>query len=184
MEWEAIQALAEIVAAIGVIVSLVYLAGQVRQNTRSNAAATNQALLANYMALVSHSWQSPSGAHLYANTMGGTWEALSTEDQAAGRQMWLGAMRLFDHAYQQHQAGLIAGEAWTAWKKQMLLSVATPGFRSTWPGIRLLMTPSFAEWIDTLGEDASQLAIAYRDGMEAGGMDVLTLGDRKAAGDP
>ncbi len=52
MNWDAIGALAELLAAVGVIVSFVYLAGQIRQNThaqrRSNlgdiAAGVNASL--------------------------------------------------------------------------------------------------------------------------------------------
>ena len=42
MNWEAIGATAEVLAAVGVIVSLLYLALQIRQNTQSVRAATFQ----------------------------------------------------------------------------------------------------------------------------------------------
>ena len=35
MNWDALQAVGELIAAVGVIVSLAYLAAQVRQNTKS-----------------------------------------------------------------------------------------------------------------------------------------------------
>ena len=41
MDWQAIQAVAELVAAVGVILSLVYLSRQVRQNTHSIRTAAN-----------------------------------------------------------------------------------------------------------------------------------------------
>ena len=42
MNWEAVGAIAELIAAIGVIVSLLYLAMQIRQNTASVRASTYQ----------------------------------------------------------------------------------------------------------------------------------------------
>lgn len=42
MNWEAVGAVAELVAALGVIVSLLYLAAQIRQNTASVRASTYQ----------------------------------------------------------------------------------------------------------------------------------------------
>jgi hypothetical protein len=42
MNWEAVGASAELLAAVGVIVSLLYLAAQIRQNTRSVRASTFQ----------------------------------------------------------------------------------------------------------------------------------------------
>ena len=41
MDWQAIQAVAELVAAVAVILSLVYLSRQVRQNTHSIRTAVN-----------------------------------------------------------------------------------------------------------------------------------------------
>jgi hypothetical protein len=43
MNWEAIGASAELLAAVGVIISLLYLAAQIRQNTASVRASTFQA---------------------------------------------------------------------------------------------------------------------------------------------
>ena len=40
MNWESISALAELLGAIGVIASLLYVAAQIRQNTRATRAAS------------------------------------------------------------------------------------------------------------------------------------------------
>ena len=44
MNWDAIGAIAELLGAIGVIASLVYLAGQIRQSREQMRAATYQQL--------------------------------------------------------------------------------------------------------------------------------------------
>ena len=44
MNWDAIGAIAETLGAVGVIASLVYLATQIRQNTRTVRSATYQSL--------------------------------------------------------------------------------------------------------------------------------------------
>jgi hypothetical protein len=177
MNWQALQAVGELVAASGVIVSLVYLAVQVRQNTRSNEAAANQDLLANYVTLLSFSWQSPSGAHLFAHTLQGSWAELSSEEQAAGRQFWVSALRLFEHAYLQHQAGLLPREVWRGWEHQILLTAATQGFGSTWPGVRTMLSPAFVAWVDDSAEAATSAAVAYRDAFAAGGIEIKSLRD-------
>jgi hypothetical protein len=46
MNWDAVGALAELVGAIGVIVSLIYLANQIRQNSNSVRAESVRQLLA------------------------------------------------------------------------------------------------------------------------------------------
>jgi len=42
MNWEALGAIGEIVGAVAVVVTLVYLAVQIRQNTRSAKVCSNQ----------------------------------------------------------------------------------------------------------------------------------------------
>ena len=44
MNWEAIGAVGEVAGAIGVIATLLYLAAQIRQNTRAMRGATQDAI--------------------------------------------------------------------------------------------------------------------------------------------
>ncbi|MFC1662359.1 hypothetical protein ACFL3S_13055 [Gemmatimonadota bacterium] len=46
MNWEAVGAIGEVIGAAGVILTLVYLAHQIRQNTRAIRAQTHQAITA------------------------------------------------------------------------------------------------------------------------------------------
>ncbi len=50
MNWDAIGAVSEVAAAIGVVVSLVYLAVQIRENTRSSRSATRQSIVESVIA--------------------------------------------------------------------------------------------------------------------------------------
>ncbi len=45
MNWEAISAIGELLGALGVLASLIYLAVQIRDNTRSIQAASLQSVL-------------------------------------------------------------------------------------------------------------------------------------------
>ena len=40
MEWDALGAVAELMGAIGVIASLIYVGGQIKQNTRATRATS------------------------------------------------------------------------------------------------------------------------------------------------
>ena len=46
MNWNAIGAMGEILGAVGVIITLIYLARQIRQNTRATRLATAQSVSA------------------------------------------------------------------------------------------------------------------------------------------
>ena len=45
MNWDAIAAIAEALGAVGVVATVVYVAFQIRQNSRSIEGATEQALM-------------------------------------------------------------------------------------------------------------------------------------------
>jgi hypothetical protein len=45
LDWEAVGAIGEIVGAVGVLATLIYLAAQIRDNTRSLQAASLQSVL-------------------------------------------------------------------------------------------------------------------------------------------
>ena len=47
MNWEALGALSELIGAIAVVLTLIYLAVQIRQNTRAIRLGTNHAVSAN-----------------------------------------------------------------------------------------------------------------------------------------
>jgi hypothetical protein len=176
MNWDALQAIGELIAAAGVIISLSYLAVQVRQNTRSNAAAASQDLLSSYLNLLGHSWQSEYGARVFHTVLAGTWEELSDAEQAAGRQFWVSAMRLFEHAFQQHRAGLLPEEAWQGWQTQIVLSCGLKGFEDTWPANKTLLNQDFVAWVDGLGAQVGPAVNAYQAGLAGRGLRVTTLG--------
>ena len=66
MNWEAIATISEVIGAVGVIVTLVYLAIQIRQNTAAQSAATELEKSTSY-----------SGLHSYiasSETLADIWE--------------------------------------------------------------------------------------------------------------
>lgn len=81
MKWDAIAAIAELLAALGAIVSLVYLAGQVRSNLNPASQAAFQSLV-NQMDNV---WTRIAGDRSYADIwVRGSSGASKLEDEADG----------------------------------------------------------------------------------------------------
>jgi len=175
MNWQALQALGELTAAAGVIVSLLYLAAQVRQTTRSIQSAANQDLLTRFSAITEFASQSQFGARLYYKMLRGDWEGMAAEEQTAGRNTWIAALRLFDHAHTQHQAGLLSEDAWNGWSYQVQLTSDFEGFQAVWPSIRPMLSPSFVEWVDSLGGEATRARVEYAQALAEAGFDTSHL---------
>jgi hypothetical protein len=65
MNWEAVAAIGELLGATGVIVSLLYLAVQVRQNTRQTRLAAQQAVSRSSESLFGPRPRTASGRSFY-----------------------------------------------------------------------------------------------------------------------
>jgi hypothetical protein len=161
VNWDALQAVSELVAAAGVIVSLIYLAGQVQQNTKLVRAAANQDLLTSFNAVMEFPKISPHGARIYHAIFRGEVAGLDSADRSAVRVGLIQVCRVFEQAYLQHEVGLLDQASWTGWSKQMQLSMGLPGFAQGWPAIRPMMSPGFARWMDGVATSAEAVADDY-----------------------
>jgi hypothetical protein len=100
MSLEDLGNIGELTAAIGVILSLVYLAAQIRQNTRSVRAASYQSWFDSYGALSNFILASPE---LHALIHRGTFdpEKLTPEERRRFNGMMRRSFRLFENLYYQ-----------------------------------------------------------------------------------
>ncbi len=146
MNWEAVGAVAESVGAVGIIVTLIYLATELRRNTRSVGSATAQAssgsAQARLMAL-----QTPENARVWRAGSSDP-ESLDADEQALFHLMLQSTFRGFEDQFHQHRAGLLASEHWDSYARAFLDMMQRPGFQRFWSQRREVFTKSFAEWVD------------------------------------
>jgi len=114
VNWEAIGALGEIVGAGAVVVTLIYLAGQVRQATRATRAASFQAASALEQEFLLSVGQDPGTARTWAAFMFGDPTTLSDDERAQGFFLMASILRRLENFHQQHLLGTISLEAWQA----------------------------------------------------------------------
>ena len=132
MSWEAIGAIAELLGALGVIASLVYLATQVRASTRQtrhDAARAAQARVSDSLRSISENAQF---ADAYARAVGG-WDRLETE----GERMQLSAYfmnscRAYEEMIGYRAEGLLDEGWWTSTQSMMRALVSSRGFADWW----------------------------------------------------
>lgn len=161
MNWGAVQAVAELVGAAGVILSLIYLAIQVRQNTQSLRTAANQELLTAFNDVLSFPTDSRHGARLYHHMVFGTMDELDPEEQSALRITVMQVARVFEQAFIQSRVGSLDADVWDGWKHQMTIAMGLPGFASSWPAIRRIVNADFADLMDALATRAPAAIAEY-----------------------
>ena len=151
LDFESLGQIGELVGGLGVIVSFVYLAVQLRQNSKmlrlGNLHQTLDASRQNFLA--SLVGRDVIGA-LVRSRSG---EPLSEEDELI-IQFWFNAqMRNFENAFLQHQGGALDDEVLIAIRGKVKRALTGHRGRERWKLIESQAVPSFKKWVsDTLAE--------------------------------
>ena len=111
MNWEAIGAIAEFVGAAAVIVTLGYLAIQIRQNTQMNASALRQSFYDYTARQMLHGSDSTEFSELLAKA-GTTDEPLTPGERMQISRMFHAVFVGYQGAYFQYQQGALGQDDW------------------------------------------------------------------------
>ena len=145
MNWEAIAAISQLVAAIGVIASLVYLAVQVRGNTRVASAQARHSISEFVLRI---SIFRAEHADRFARLESGA-ELTDGDHQFrywSHVQFLLHAETYFHH----HALGLMPGAHWRPYTRYLAKYVKSPGFKEAWDDIGPGFSEDFARWLNTM----------------------------------
>jgi hypothetical protein len=146
-----------LVNGIAVVISLLYLATQVRQSHRVSRAQIHQNIAGgwfNVTALV--------GAHASAFAAGvkSSEEEFAAMPDAEKLEFMVATLSLLKHlenAYLQRQEGFVRADDWEAWAKLMFLYFRTPGVRRYWKLRRDTFSPTFVRFVETSHESSLPL---------------------------
>jgi hypothetical protein len=161
---EGLGNLGDFLGGIGVVVTLVYLAFQVRQNSALLAQNTNAVQSSAYQAVTNNlnaynEWfvTNRDLAELLVKAADDL-DSLEVADRMRLQGMSSAAFRNFENLHGQYQPGLICEEQWIGWKRLLrgMLRI-NPAHRSFWLDAgHLLYTPAFqalvAELLASLDE--------------------------------
>jgi len=122
MNWEAISAIGEIVGATAVVVTLIYLAVQVRQGTRATQAVSIQTASS-----LDQEFLLAIGADAATSEMWATYmskpETLPHDQQLRGSYLIASVVRRLENIYLQKRLGAISEEGWRS-RQQMFVGIA------------------------------------------------------------
>lgn len=147
VNWEALGAIGEVVGAVGVIVTLVYLAAQVRHNSTVVRSSTRQAIA---------SMQHETGLRIAENPELASMVVQWLDDQYAGSSnkemrthiFFRALLRAYENQYYQHEDGTFDDEMWLAYLSNMKRSFSTPSARDFWTSNQDLYGARFAKFVE------------------------------------
>ncbi len=138
MNWDAIGAIAELAGAIGVILSLAYLAVQIRLNTGQMERTARAARGAAYQGVLTtfQSYLIPIGtdgemADIFRR---GLVDIDQLNESEFFRFNWMmgGYLTNLDNAFYQLQDGVVSEERWQTMLHGLRFFVRSPGFKDWW----------------------------------------------------
>ncbi len=110
MNWTAVSTVIELVGVIVVVVSLWYVAVQIRQNTNAQVATTRQGMLDADVGLISDFIEYGIDPHLIGDEV-----ELSGKDERRFTWMVIKAIRIREFAWHQYQEGNLDEESWQSY---------------------------------------------------------------------
>lgn len=118
MTLQDIANIAEVVSTIGVVVSLVYVGVQVRQNTRAQKAATYNALTANTVAILSPLLAEPGITEFIVRIQANP-DAATPAERMRFHSFLLIGFRHWDNLYFQFRSGSLDRQMWLSYDRTM-----------------------------------------------------------------
>lgn len=147
MDWNTIGVISEIVGAIGILATLIYLAIQIRNNTREVKTENIHRVTDSFNQLSLMIASDKDLAELWHKGMQ-NYDDLNDSEKARFEFIWLAAFRIYDSLYFQIKRGTGETELWEAELKTLKWLFSAPGARSWWRQQKFAFSPGFNEFID------------------------------------
>ena len=144
MNWEAISAVSEIVGAVAVVVSLVYVAAQIRQNTRMMRSGAKQSLTEATQGVI---YKAMDHSDEFVKLVSGA-EPDSPQEEARMSLLTRAMLRGFESQCYQYDAGLLEDHEWVALKTTIKQLTGLPGFNRYWQQLKPQMSERLQKVID------------------------------------
>lgn len=167
MNWEAIGAISEAIGVIGVIVSLIYLANQVKQSNHAAQAATVDQITGRFIDWMYTNAREPG---LRKHFMGGVSSLMEAPDDEV-MEFYAAVQSLFkiiEEIQYQRLKGFIDDDVWTGWENwfanmksydvmrhfyEMKKDNLSPRFRDYWENLTATPDSSVASMVKALRDN-------------------------------
>lgn len=158
MNWDAIGAIGEIIGAVAVVVSIIYLAAQIRQNTKTVAANTFQSVSGVASSQSLRLAESPHIARLLVKIIIGG-EELTPEENMEAQLVFRAIFRNYENYYYQYTRGNFEEEVWEGYRKTMSEQLAMKFGRLWWTNHQSAFGKSFVDFVndELVGRDPGDI---------------------------
>jgi hypothetical protein len=137
----------EFLGAVAVLVSLIYLALQIRQNTTTVRAGTSAAISESLARVTEIAGSDPRTARLWTLGIAGD-QSLDAEDELQFALLFASYMRRLENAYFQQFRGFVDLEHWQTTERMLSTLMKFPGASRRWETLRGVHSDRFVAYVD------------------------------------
>ena len=149
INWDAIGALAELVGAIAVLASLIYLAKQVQNNTREVRAENIHKIADSFNEINLLLFENDEVAELWLKGIN-EYASLTPKEKLRYDFGWLAAFRIYDSMYYQTKTGTGDTESFQAELATIEWFFSHQGAREWWGSQKFGLSPGFRDYVDRI----------------------------------
>lgn len=148
MSLELIQTVSSIVGTVAVVATVIYLAQQIRQNTKATYSQTYHSATQALGEMAAIAGESPERARLFSLGMADP-SQLSDDEYLQFAYLGISLFRRYENAYFQYQSGMIDDDFWAGHRDNLLWFFHRPGTQKWWQERRLGFSKRFREYLES-----------------------------------
>ena len=140
--------LGEFIGALGVVVTLIYLAAQIRQNTRAIRDSAEKEMAREASHFLSPIIENAEVARILRIGLQ-EWDKLDDDERMRFSMLLFRAFFHFQHLFSLHRERHLDPEFWASQWEVMLWYIRRPGFHRWWSTAKSRFNRSFVEYIES-----------------------------------
>ena len=151
MNWEALGALANLLAAIGVIATLIYLSIQIRQNTKAVRSSSIQNLVQSFSTTAQAAVENEYIVPLLLKANAGS-DNLSEQERGRLHFWFIMTFRRFEGVYFQRDLGIVDAEVIDGFERSHISILTSKSAQSWWANSKAIFNSGFVSYVEDLLE--------------------------------
>ena len=149
MTLQELASIAEILGAVGVIGSLIFVGWQIRENTIATKAHIHEQVTQNYLSWLNSAIANPEAYATGIRATEADFSNLSDREKTVFFGTALGFFKHFELMYVQNRKGIMDEEIWEAWRAYILMYFHQPGVQVWWKSRKEAFIPEFREFLES-----------------------------------
>ena len=149
MPLETVYYLGQTIAVVALLVSLIFVGIQIRQNTKATKAASHHAITDSFNQINSIIGTDPISARIWRLGLDDLGN-LNEDEQMSFNFLCIAYMRVFETLYYQKHNGTIEAQLFNAEKRSIMWAATFPGFREWWATNEISFSDEFRAYVDQI----------------------------------